>query len=86
VTVSWPDLADPGYLGLVRPLETGMRFRYAGWLRAQKMIPGAVLKQGTNRLVLTVPAEAGTVAVRNLALQLKHNWKNLDYTITPTTP
>jgi hypothetical protein len=86
VTVSWPDLADPGYLGLVRPLETGMRFRYAGWLRAQKIIPGAVLKQGTNRLVLTVPAEAGTVAVRNLALQLKHNWKNLDYTINPTTP
>lgn len=85
-TVSWPDLADPGYLGLVRPLETGMRFRYAGWLRAQKIIPGAVLKQGTNRLVLTVPAEAGAVAVRNLALQLKHNWKNLDYTINPTTP
>jgi hypothetical protein len=86
VTVSWPDLADPGYLGLVRPLETGMRFRYAGWLRAQKIISGAVLKQGTNRLVLTVPAEAGTVAVRNLALQLKHNWKNLDYTINPATP
>jgi len=36
--------------------------------------------------VLTVPAEAGAVAVRNLALQLKHNWKNLDYTINPTTP
>lgn len=86
VTVSWPDLADPGYLGLVRPLETGMRFRYAGWLRAQKIISGAVLKQGTNRLVLTVPADGGTVAVRNLALQLKHNWKSLDYTINPNTP
>jgi hypothetical protein len=84
--VSWPDLADPGYLGFVRPLETGMRFRYAGWLHAQKMIPGAALKQGTNRLVLTVPAEAGTVAVRNLTLQLKHHWKNLDYILTPTTP
>jgi hypothetical protein len=86
VTVSWPDLADPGYLGLVQPLETGMRFRYAGWLRGQKMIPGSALKQGNNRLVLTVPAEAGTVAVRNLALQLKHNWKNLDYTLNPTKP
>lgn len=86
VTVSWPDLADPGYLGSMRPLETGMRFRYAGWLRAQKIIPGALLKSGVNRLVLALPAEAGTVAVRNLALQLKNNWKNLDYTINPTSP
>lgn len=86
VAVSWPDLADPGYLGSVRPLETGMRFRYAGWLRAQKIIPGALLKAGLNRLVLTLPAEAGTVAVRNLALQLKNNWKNLDYTLNPTSP
>lgn len=86
VTVSWPDLADPGYLGFVRPLETGMRFRYAGWLRAQKIVPGAALKAGVNRLVLTLPAEAGTVAVRNLALQLKHNWENLDYTLNPTSP
>jgi len=86
VTVSWPDLADPGYLGLVQPLETGMRFRYAGWLRAQKIIPGAVLKAGTNRLTITLPAEGGVVAVRQLALQLKHNWKNLDYTLNPTSP
>jgi hypothetical protein len=86
VTVSWPDLADPGYLGSVRPLETGMRFRYAGWLHAQKIIPGAALKAGVNRLVLTLPAEAGAVAVRNLALQLKNNWKNLDYTLNPTLP
>jgi len=53
--VSWPDLAEPGYLGLVRPLEIRMRFRYDGSLRAQKVIPGAALKQDANRLVLTVP-------------------------------
>ncbi|MDR3401082.1 MAG: hypothetical protein P4L99_01185 [Chthoniobacter sp.] len=86
VTVSWPDLADPGYLGFVQPLESGMRFRYAGWLRAQKVIPGAMLKTGANRLVLTLPAEGSVVAIRNLALQLKHNWKNLDYTLNPTSP
>ncbi|EDY17425.1 hypothetical protein CfE428DRAFT_5111 [Chthoniobacter flavus Ellin428] len=86
ITVSWPDLADPGYLGVVRPLEAGMRFRYAGWLRAQKMIPGALLKAGVNRLVLTLPPDAGPAAVRNLALQLKNNWKNLDYNLSPTSP
>jgi hypothetical protein len=86
VTVSWPDLADPAYVGLVQPLETGMRFRYAGWLRAQKIIPGSLLKSGVNRLVLTLPTDGGTVAVRNLSLQLKHNWKSLDYTLSPTSP
>jgi len=86
VTVSWPDLADPGYLGLVRPLETGMHFRYAGWLRAQKVIPGSALQTGTNRLVLQLPGATSPVAVRNLELLLKHNWKNLDYTVSPTAP
>jgi len=86
ITVSWPDLADPGYLGLVRPLETGMHFRYAGWLRAQKIIPGSALQTGLNRLVLQLPAGTSPVAVRNLELLLKHNWKNLDYTVNPTTP
>jgi hypothetical protein len=86
ITVSWPDLADPGYLGLVLPLEAGMRFRYAGWLRGQKVIPGSALKTGVNRLVLQLPAGASPVAVRNLELLLKHNWKNLDYTLNATTP
>jgi hypothetical protein len=86
VAVAWPDLADPGYLGSVRPLEPGMRFRYAGWLRAQKILPGTALKTGLNRLVLALPAEAGTLALRHLALQLKNNWKNLDYTLNPSSP
>jgi hypothetical protein len=86
VTVSWPDLADPGYLGTVRPLETGMHFRYGGWLRAQKVIPGSALQTGVNRLVLQLPSNASPVAVRNLELLLKHNWKNLDYSVKPATP
>lgn len=86
VMVHWPDLADPGYVGLVRPLIEGMHFRYTGWLRAQKVIPGALLKKGTNRLVLTLNPESGPSAVRALELQLKHNWNNLDYSVTPNTP
>ena len=84
--VTWPDLADPGYLGVVRPLESGMRFRYTGWLRAQKVIPGAALRVGVNRLVLQLPANADAAAVRAVELQLKHNWQNLDYTLAPNPP
>ncbi|HEY3897321.1 MAG TPA: hypothetical protein VGM54_01840 [Chthoniobacter sp.] len=86
VTVSWPDLADPGYVGMVRPLESGMHFRYAGWLRAQKVIPGSALQTGVNRLVLQLPSGASPTAVHNLELLLKHNWKNLDYSVNPATP
>ncbi len=84
--VTWPDLADPGYLGVVRPLESGMRFHYTGWLRAQKTIPGNALRVGLNRLTLQLPANADAAAVRSVELQLKHNWKNLDYNLTPNTP
>jgi hypothetical protein len=84
VTMSWPDLADPGYVGVVRPLETGMHFRYAGWLRGQKVIPGSALQTGVNRLVLQLPSGSSPVAIRSLELLLKHNWKNLDYTVNPT--
>jgi len=86
VGVAWPDLADPGYLGLVRPLENGMRFRYTGWLRAQKTIPGSALRAGLNRLIVQLPANADAAAVRAVELQLKHRWQNLDYTLAPHTP
>jgi hypothetical protein len=86
VSVSWPDLADPGYVGMVRPLEAGMHFRYAGWLRAQKVIPGSALQTGVNRLVLQLPSGTSPVAIRNLELLLKHNWKNLDYSVNPAAP
>ncbi len=78
-----PDLADPAYRGEARPMEADMRFRYAGWLRCQKVIPGSALRAGLNRLVLGVNRNAGSVAVRNVEVQLKHNWQNLDYTLTP---
>lgn len=84
--VRTPDLADPGYLGVLRPLDRGVRFRYAGWLQCQKAIPGAALHAGLNKIELRLPAESGPVAVRSLDLQLKTQWQNVDQPTTLSTP
>ncbi|MEA3210435.1 MAG: hypothetical protein QOE70_3492 [Chthoniobacter sp.] len=73
-----PDLADPAYQGVLRPLDRGVRFRYAGWLPVQKAIPGSLLRAGLNKILLKLPADSGPVAVRSLELQLKSQWQNLD--------
>lgn len=86
VAVHWPDLADPGYLGLARPLEKDMRFRYTGWLRCQKVIPGSALRAGLNTLLLQLHPDSGPLAVRAVELELKYNWKNLDYELAPALP
>ncbi len=78
-----PDLADPGYRGEVRPMEKDMHFRYTGWLHCEVVIPGSLLKAGPNELALTANPQGGSVAVRSVELQLKHNWQSLDYTVTP---
>jgi hypothetical protein len=82
--VHFPDLADPGFRGESRPLE-GMRFQYTGWLRAQFVIPGNVLHSGQNAVNISVGDDSGTIAVRNVELQLKHNWKHFDYILTPAS-
>jgi hypothetical protein len=81
-----PDLADPAYQGVVRPLDRGVQFRYAGWLQCQKAIPGAALKAGANKITLRLPSTSGPVAVRSLELHLKTQWQSFDHTFTPTTP
>lgn len=78
-----PDLADPAYEGVARPVDRGVSFRYAGWLRGQKAIPGAALKPGYNSIVLRLPADSGPVAIRSIELQLKNEWQNSGHTITP---
>jgi hypothetical protein len=78
-----PDLADPGYRGEVRPLESDMRFHYTGWLRCQVRVPASALRTGVNELRLTLGRHTGPVAVRAVELQLKHNSRDLDYTIVP---
>ncbi len=86
ISVHQPDLADPAYIGLVRPLDADMRFRYAGWLRATKAIPGSALRAGLNNVVLRLHRESGPVAVRTVELQLKYNSSTLDYTLAPNSP
>ena len=86
VAIHQPDLADPAYIGLVRPLEADMRFHYAGWLRAQKAIPGSALRPGLNKIVIRLHRDSGPVAVRTVELQLKYNSPSLDYTLAPDRP
>ncbi len=83
VNLLLPDLADPGYRGDVRPLEREMRFRYTGWMRCQKLIPASALVSGANQLQLRLDRVSGPVAVRAVEIQLKHHWKDFDYTVSP---
>lgn len=83
VNLLLPDLADPGYRGDVRPMEREMRFRYTGWMRCQKLIPASALSSGVNQLQLRLNRASGPVAVRAVEIQLKHHWKDFDYTVTP---
>ena len=83
--IHWPDLADPGFRGESRPLEPAMRFQYTGWVRAQFVIPGNLLHSGQNIVNISVGDDSGTIAVRNVELQLKHNWKHFDYILTPAS-
>jgi hypothetical protein len=83
VSVHAPDLADPGYVGTNRPLDPEMHFRYAGWLRCQKIIPASALDAGLNQLTFQLPRQSGAMAIRAIELQLKHNWHSLEYKIVP---
>ena len=85
-SIHQPDLADPAYIGLVRPLDPDMRFHYAGWLRAQKAIPGSALRAGLNKVIVRLNGDSGPVAVRTVELQLKYNSPSLDYNLAPNTP
>ncbi len=83
--VHWPDLSDPGFRGESRPLEPAMRFQFTGWLRAQFVIPGNLLRAGLNSVNIRLGDDSGSIAIRNVELQLKRNWKHFDYILTPAT-
>ena len=78
-----PDLADPAFQGMSRPLDSQMAFRYTGWIRGQKVIPGALLKGGLNDLSLALSNGSESMAVRTVEIQLKYNWEKLDYLFLP---
>jgi hypothetical protein len=83
--IHWPDLADPGYRGEARGDEAHLRFQYTGWLPAQVAIPANGLRPGLNKIVIGLSDSSGPVAIRNIELQLKQNWKHFDYILTPAT-
>jgi len=78
-SLTLPDLGDPAYRGEVERLSTQMHFNYTGWLRAQKIVPAASLKAGTNDLVVVNSADTGASAIRATQIQLKYIWDKSDY-------
>jgi len=79
VSLTLPDLADPGYRGEMEALTPQMHFHYTGWLRAQKIVPATVLKVGANDLVIASGTETGSSAIRATQIQLKYIWDKSDY-------
>jgi hypothetical protein len=79
VSLALPELADPGYRGEMEPLVRQMHFQYTGWLRAQKTVPAASLKVGSNDLMVVNGAGSGPSAIRATQIQLKYLWNKSDY-------
>ena len=71
-SIALPDLADPGYRGVVRARDIDVRFRYAGWLRCQRAVPASALVEGLNRIEVILSKESGPIAVRAFELHLKN--------------
>jgi len=78
VSLTLPDLADPGYRGEVEPLTPQMHFHYTGWLRGQKIVPATILKVGLNDLVVANGIGSGSSAIRATQIQLKYIWDKSD--------
>ncbi|MFN2509746.1 MAG: hypothetical protein ABR589_13385, partial [Chthoniobacterales bacterium] len=72
-------LADPGFRGEAERLVAPMRFRYTGWVRAQKLVPAANLKVGTNDLLVIGGPGSSNSAIRGTQIQLKYIWDKSDY-------
>lgn len=83
VSLSLTDLADPGYRGETQRLIDGMRFHYTGWLRAQKLVPAANLRAGTNDVIIVGGPGTPVSAIRATQIQLKYLWEKSDYLLDP---
>jgi hypothetical protein len=79
VSIALTDLADPGYQGETQRLIDGMRFHYTGWLRAQKLVPAANLRAGTNDVIVIGGPGTPVSAIRATQIQLKYLWEKSDY-------
>jgi len=83
VSLTLTDLADPGYRGETQRLIDGMRFRYTGWLRAQKLVPASNLRAGTNDVIVIGGPGTPMSAIRATQIQLKYLWDKSDYLLDP---
>lgn len=83
VAMTFPDLADPAYRGETARLISPMRFRYTGWLRAQKLVPASYLKTGTNDVIVIGGPGTPASAIRATQIQLKYLWDKSDYLLDP---
>jgi hypothetical protein len=72
VSVSVTDLADPALTGAAEPGRPDVVYRYSGWLKCQKVIPGSLLLAGTNEIILGTPGQTTPVALRAIEVQLKY--------------
>jgi hypothetical protein len=79
VSLTLPELSDPGYRGEMEPLVRQMYFHYTGWLRAQKIVPIIALKTGANDLIIVNGADSESAAIRATQIQLKYLWDKSDY-------
>src|SRR6266403_2428390 len=79
VSLTLPELADPGYRGEMESLVRQMHFQYTGWLRAQKIVPVTDLKVGTNDLIIVNGSGSEPSAIRATQIQLKYLWDKSDY-------
>jgi hypothetical protein len=82
-SLTLPDLADPGYQGMSQALIQEMRFQYTGWVRAQKIVSAALLKVGTNDVIIVAGSGTPASAVRETQIQLKYLWDKSDYLLRP---
>jgi hypothetical protein len=83
VSLTLPELADPAYQGETERLVRPMHFRYTGWLRAQKLVPAANLRVGTNDLLVVAGPGTPASAIRATQIQLKYLWDKSDYLLLP---
>jgi hypothetical protein len=72
VNLSVTDLADPALSGAIEAARPDAVYRYAGWLKCQKVIPGSLLLAGSNELLISTPEQPSPVAIRSIEVQLKY--------------
>lgn len=82
VSLTLPDMADPAYRGEAERLAP-MKFHYTGWLRAQKLVPAASLRTGTNDVIVIGGPGTPASAIRATQIQLKYLWDKSDYLLAP---